>query len=282
VVRCRYVEAGVHEVALKFDSPVVTEDYCQTPRILRILLVREDPAITRPAEFHLKQLNVELDIAESGQMAVEMALKGDYEAILMDMDLSVQQGISTTKKLRSMGATAVVVAAASMTQPGDRERFLGCGCDMYVAKPYTRENLIELLDGLSDKSLLSSFRDDPAMTEMISGFISGLPGQIHAIEEAASAGNLEELERLARMLKGEAGGYGFEPITEAAREVENAAIAQEPPEKVMERVSGLVGLGLRVRTSSGPASPHEGAGKESDSKPDESVASSLETQALTD
>lgn len=249
VVRCRYIEAGVHEVAVEFDSSITTEDYCSTARTSKILLVENDPSIARLAEYHLKQLNVELDLAENGQVAVELALKGDYDAILMDMEMPVLGGADATRKLRSSGYTSVIVAATAMTQPGDRERCLESGCNMYIAKPYTREVLAELLEGLRDEPLLSSFQDDPAMKELINGFVAGLPEKLHAIKEAASGGHFEELQRLARALKGSAGGYGFEPITEAASKVESAAIAQESPEEVKGCASELVNLGLKVRPS---------------------------------
>ena len=249
VVRCRYIDAGVHEVAVQFDSSITTEDYCSTARTSKILLVENDPSIARLAEFYLKQLNVELDLAENGQVAVELALKGDYDAILMDMEMPVLGGADATRKLRSQGYTSMIVAATAMTQPGDRERCLESGCNMYIAKPYTREVLAELLDGLRDEPLLSSFQDDPAMKELINGFVAGLPEKLHAIKEAASGEHFEELQRLARALKGSAGGYGFEPITEAASKVESAAIAQESPEKVKRCASELVNLGLKVRLS---------------------------------
>jgi len=75
--------------------------------------------------------------------------------------------------------------------------------------------------------ILSSFRDDPEMTELIDYFVKALPERIAALEEAWQAADVASLKRIAHQLKGSAVGFGFEAIGQAACELE-APLAEAP------------------------------------------------------
>ncbi len=73
--------------------------------------------------------------------------------------------------------------------------------------------------------LVSSFVDDPEMTEIVGLFVRELPARIEALREAWSSGQGPALARLAHQLKGAAPGYGFAPIGEAAEALERGVRA---------------------------------------------------------
>ena len=87
------------------------------------------------------------------------------------------------------------------------------------------------------------------MAAIINEFLAELPAKLRAIEEAILAEDFQQLESLTRTLKGEAGGYGFDPITEAAAKVETALIQKFPPQRVRARLDKLVNWCLRARSS---------------------------------
>lgn len=68
--------------------------------------------------------------------------------------------------------------------------------------------------------LISEFADDPDMVELVAMFIDELPQRIAAMEAALASEDLAQLSALSHQLKGAAGGYGFTPITDLARVVE--------------------------------------------------------------
>lgn len=70
--------------------------------------------------------------------------------------------------------------------------------------------------------VLSEFRKDPDMLELVELFVSELPTRIKAMQEAALASNFEALKRHAHQLKGAGGGYGFPTVSTAAGELEDA------------------------------------------------------------
>jgi HPt (histidine-containing phosphotransfer) domain-containing protein len=68
--------------------------------------------------------------------------------------------------------------------------------------------------------LYSSMADDPLLAGLIPGFVDALEARVAAMHVARAEGRLEDLKVLAHQLKGAAGGYGFKPISDAARELE--------------------------------------------------------------
>ncbi|QDU73009.1 Hpt domain-containing protein [Mucisphaera calidilacus] len=95
--------------------------------------------------------------------------------------------------------------------------------------------------------LLSEFADDPDMRELVEMFVEELPGRVSSIEAALAEGLLEDLARLSHQLKGAAGGYGFMPITDAAREVEALAKSGAELDALRGEVDALLGLCRRAQ-----------------------------------
>src|SRR5690606_20533847 len=93
-----------------------------------------------------------------------------------------------------------------------------------------------------DPPLLSEFAGDPDMAELVQMFIDDLPQRLAAIEAAFDAGDLDQLRSLAHQLKGAAGGYGFTPITDSARTVEQTATGRSSGEAMRQALDGLAAL----------------------------------------
>lgn len=77
------------------------------------------------------------------------------------------------------------------------------------------------------RPLVSTLSNDPDMRELIEMFVHDLPSRINAIAASAQADDLNRLRTYAHQLKGSAGGYGYEPISDAAARLEQAIKAQD-------------------------------------------------------
>ena len=91
-------------------------------------------------------------------------------------------------------------------------------------------------------ALVSSFRDDPDMVELIDEFARALPARVEAIEAALSQRDFASLRRLAHQLKGAGSGYGYPSITDAAQLVESAVSASEPVALLSDKVAELCAI----------------------------------------
>ncbi|MEM1355509.1 MAG: Hpt domain-containing protein [Planctomycetota bacterium] len=81
----------------------------------------------------------------------------------------------------------------------------------------------------TQRPLLSTFADDPDMQELIDLFVSDLADRIDTIAQSARIADYEKLRTVAHQLKGAAAGYGYEPIGDAARELELTLKLGTPP-----------------------------------------------------
>jgi CheY-like chemotaxis protein len=95
-------------------------------------------------------MNLELEIAEDGRLACEMAEKSrvegkPFDLILMDIQMPKMNGYEATRWLRQHGWKGPIVALTAHGLVGDREKCLEAGCDDYIAKPVTAKGLRDVL-----------------------------------------------------------------------------------------------------------------------------------------
>ncbi|MGE5472357.1 MAG: response regulator [Bacteroidota bacterium] len=109
----------------------------------RILLV-EDEALNREVvlEF-LQQVWPQVDVAENGVVAAELAGRNAYDLILMDMQMPQLDGIGATRRIRAQpaGRTVPIVAVTANAFAEDRARCLEAGMNDFIAKPVSPETL---------------------------------------------------------------------------------------------------------------------------------------------
>jgi PAS domain S-box-containing protein len=120
------------------------------PQGLRILLVEDDPVSMFAAGRVLEKAGHRVDRATDGAQAVEKLRTGDFDLILMDVQLPVMDGMQATAIIRSdpaLGAKSriPVIAMTAYAMAGDREKFLAAGMDDYIAKPVGMAELLAVL-----------------------------------------------------------------------------------------------------------------------------------------
>jgi HPt (histidine-containing phosphotransfer) domain-containing protein len=95
--------------------------------------------------------------------------------------------------------------------------------------------------------LHSTFADDPDMSDLIELFVQEMPQRVDALRQAIARRDIDTIVRLSHQLKGAAGGYGFDVITDVAREVERQARVVDDVAAVKRRVDDLILLCSRAR-----------------------------------
>ena len=116
----------------------------------RVLAVDDNPAMLYLLERFLEEvLEVpEVDAAGDEETALALARLHRYDVMLLDINLGViRTGVDVLHELRQLPAYATVpaVAVTAYALPGDRERFLEAGFDAYLGKPFTEEELRQVL-----------------------------------------------------------------------------------------------------------------------------------------
>lgn len=115
------------------------------------VLVAEDNADTRTLVNHLLRKSYEVVCASDGEEALRLAGESRFAALLVDINLgrgkSGEDVLHAIKALPGYDAVPIV-AVTAYAMPGDRERFFSEGFDDYVSKPFSKQRLLEALEGV--------------------------------------------------------------------------------------------------------------------------------------
>jgi len=111
--------------------------------------------ISKVAVGMLERMKCRADVAANGLEAVEAASRAAYDLILMDCQMPEMDGFAATQAIRQAERAGRVRCAGKQRLPiialtanaikGDRERCLGAGMDDYLSKPFTRRDLMAVL-----------------------------------------------------------------------------------------------------------------------------------------
>jgi signal transduction histidine kinase/CheY-like chemotaxis protein/HAMP domain-containing protein/HPt (histidine-containing phosphotransfer) domain-containing protein len=191
-----------------------------------VLLVEDSADNQRLIGLYVRQTGAEVELAENGQIGVEKAMAGNFDLVLMDMQMPVMGGLEATQLLRQTGYGGPIVALTANAFKEDRERAAQAGCDDFLTKPIDRPAFSRVLrqylaprDDTSAPGDSASDLDD-SIYELAVHFVDGLPQWVDKLQAAHGASNLAELKSLAHQLKGLGGSFGYPEITAAAAEVD--------------------------------------------------------------
>ena len=112
-----------------------------------VLLVEDNPVNQTVIEAMLRSLGFTVSVATDGAQAVRSAEENDFEVILMDCRLPIIDGYEATRQIRCLpGRTDVpIIALTANALQGDRETCLQAGMNDYLAKPFKRNDLQQIL-----------------------------------------------------------------------------------------------------------------------------------------
>ncbi|MEI7771133.1 MAG: CHASE domain-containing protein, partial [Chloroflexales bacterium] len=116
-----------------------------------LILLAEDNEMTISAlSDYLNDHHHRVVVARNGQEAIDQAAERRPDLILMDIQMPVMDGLEATRRLRSAPAHAAtpIIALTALAMPGDRERCLDAGANVYLSKPLSLRGLAELIDQL--------------------------------------------------------------------------------------------------------------------------------------
>lgn len=116
----------------------------------RVLIVEDHMPNRLVVTTYLDQMNVEYDVAESGQEAIDKAKLVEYTTILMDLQMPDIDGYQAAKIIRQYEkehnrAPSHIIGLTAYASFRDRENCLKAGMNDYIAKPFNPEKIERLL-----------------------------------------------------------------------------------------------------------------------------------------
>jgi signal transduction histidine kinase/ActR/RegA family two-component response regulator len=149
----------VTEAPPKQLEPIL-DDYLEAAPLV-ILVVDDHPVNRKVAGLILNQQNIQLVMAENGEEAVQAFNSRPFDAVLMDMQMPVMDGLAATRAIRDIEqkgglrrTPVIMFSANALTEHTEQSRV--CGADMHLAKPITAKGLLGALASVLNK--------EPALT----------------------------------------------------------------------------------------------------------------------
>ena len=117
---------------------------------VRVLLADDHPVNRKVVEMILSQADVELTSVENGAEAVEACQDGDFDIILMDMQMPVMDGLTATREIRlneaAMGLTRTPIVMLTANALAEHIASAeAAGADRHLAKPFDAAELLQLV-----------------------------------------------------------------------------------------------------------------------------------------
>lgn len=206
-----------------------------------VLLVEDYAANQLIFAAYLKAAGCRLEIANHGREGVEAFLAGDFDVVIMDMQMPVLDGWNATKEIRKLERangwppTPIIALTASASNE-DRERCREVGCTAFLTKPLGRSELLEALrkhspapgsHDLSSTKPASEETLDPDVQKLLPILIREMQEAAQTIRESLACGAFDQIGRCGHQLAG-MGTIGCgRSISELGRLLEEAAEKRE-------------------------------------------------------
>lgn len=122
----------------------------------RILFAEDEPLIREMIALMLDQNGYEIEIAETGQEVLEKWEIGDYDMILIDLQMTELNGLETIRTIRENEINEEkrtwIIGLTAHTRRESREECLKAGMDQLIFKPVQINDLLSVLETFFSKS----------------------------------------------------------------------------------------------------------------------------------
>jgi CheY-like chemotaxis protein len=232
----RVIQGSDSSSRIEIEETEVEREFVGRPRIL----VAEDNPINREVMREiLDELELDSDLVENGQEAIDAIEKGNYPLVLMDCQMPVLDGYEATRRIRRRTdekAQIPIVAVTAHAVQGEREKALAAGMTDYITKPVTITRLVRMMSKYLETRTVKSERPKPNSNQPQSGkepspdphrvtiadaeapspldpgvrrsptvvklFRKTVPDQMAGLKEAIENGDSSEVKQAAHKLKG--------------------------------------------------------------------------------
>jgi CheY-like chemotaxis protein len=268
----------------------------------RVLVVDDGEENRELVTLVLEEAGLTVEGAENGQVGLDKGREGNYDVILMDIQMPVLDGYQATTALRQAGVDTPIFALTANAMKGFEEKCLAAGCTGYLTKPVDIDLLLDTLGKLlggdrkeikdSEVAATDNWDDDagavsdidgatgpaivsrlasggPRIQSTIAKFIIRLDDKLDEMDACWQQRDFDGLAALAHWLKGSGGTVGFDDFTEPSKNLETLAKAASE-DGVAVTIQELRELSRRLEVPGGSAPQKPAATGAGDGPPVES------------
>ena len=213
---------------------------------LSVLLVEDNEVNQQVARELLQSAGIEVKVAGNGREALEQVQAQKFDAVLMDVQMPVMDGLEATRAMRAIPSLSrlPVIAMTANVMAGDREQCLAAGMNDHVPKPIDLRELFAALrrwtrpEGAGAAAVIARPAPAPAAInsaaslrrlggnrdlyrKLVLGFLDGSKDPAGDIAALLAAGDSKGAVRSAHTLKSLAANVGAEQLAALAAQAES-------------------------------------------------------------
>ena len=262
---------GRCDLPVQLESTLQVDEHSGPERALKILLAEDNPVNQKVVVRTLEKRGHHIQLAVNGRIAVDASATGEFDVILMDVQMPEMDGLTATRSIRQrerhLGTRHIpIIAMTAHAMKGDQERCLEAGMDDYLTKPIKFSDLFVALNKWTAvatpepaAAATTTVAASPAAfnktlaLEMVAGdattlqeiadlFLQDCPTLISQISQAIATGDSAALVASAHLLKGSTGYFGSTVASESAARLEQLGRAKklEPAADVYQELEQQV------------------------------------------
>lgn len=219
------------------QSGVLDSDSSAPPEssnVPHILLAEDNEMNWRLFKKIIVGLGYRITIVENGHEVLRALEVGNFQLVLMDMQMPGLDGFETTKRIRQNPKyrSLPIIALTAHAMLGDDEKCIDAGCDDYLTKPINKKQFIESINkqlknvhALQNPEPTCSIEEEiqRELEKLKDVYVDNLQESYALLSKAFEKRNFEEMGFIGHSLKGSGSSYGFDEITGLGLEIEKAA-----------------------------------------------------------
>ncbi|MGB8313930.1 MAG: ATP-binding protein, partial [Aestuariivirga sp.] len=231
---------------------------------LRILLAEDSPDNCMITLAYLEDTPYKVEIAETGAIAREKFMSGNYDLVLMDRQMPVMDGLTATRAIRAWERAndrplTPIIALTASALKGDREMCLAAGCTAFLTKPIKQEVLLQAINAHTKAAPLSSAEEssqpdvmakprNPKFSDRAPLFLQNCRQNVLVMQQALDEADFSTVVVLAHGMRGAGGMFGFPAITDIGAALQEAAECSDTSgsRKWVGELSGYLDLARSV------------------------------------
>jgi signal transduction histidine kinase/DNA-binding response OmpR family regulator len=239
---------------------------------VRVLLAEDNPVNQEVAVSMLELLGCTYELAETGMQVLAALESSHFDIVLMDCQMPGMDGFEAAAEIRRLeqdkqGSRIPVIAVTANAMEGDREQCIVAGMDDYLSKPFSRNQLAEMLQQwCADRSAVESGQmaddavqqggscngndeapDGPVINQaaldnirqlqcpgkpdilgkIVSLYMNDSPGLLNALREALDQGDAQQVRMLAHRFKSGSANLGALRLAAFCKQLEDMGCNNE-------------------------------------------------------
>ena len=120
---------------------------------MHVLLIEDDQEAAGYVQKGLRESGHIVDWAADGEAGLEMALSGQFDVLVVDRMLPLQDGLTVVSKIRDAGVRTPVLFLSALGEVEDRVEGLRAGGDDYLTKPFAFAELLARIEALTRRGV---------------------------------------------------------------------------------------------------------------------------------